>query len=157
MSYTNADGLRVLTNGDQGVPKNLGQALGSVEKKLVFNLESAATIPASPAAPAANDPFIPAGSYITDAYLIVTTGFTGTNATLNIGLQTAAGAAIDADGIDATIAVADLAAGKAVLCNGALVRGTATVGSAPAYLSIDYDTAAFTAGAAKLVVEYITV
>jgi hypothetical protein len=31
------------------------------------------------------------------------------------------------------------------------------VGSAPAYLSVDYDTAAFTAGAAKLVVEYITV
>lgn len=157
MSYTNADGLQVLTNGDQGVPKNLGQALGAVEKKLVFTLENAALLPASPAAPEPNDPFIPAGSFITDAYLIVTTAFAGTNAVLNIGLQTAAGVAIDADGIDAAIAVAALAANKAVVNDGALVRGTATVGSAPAYLSIDYDTAAFTAGAAKLVIEYITV
>lgn len=157
MSYTNADGLQVLTNGDQGVPKNLGQALGDVEKKLVFTLGDASLLPASPAAPAANDPFIPAGAYITDAYLIVTTGFTGTNAVLNIGLQTAAGVAIDADGIDAAVAVTALTAGKAVKNDGALVGGTATVGSANAYLSIDYDTAAFTAGAAKLVIEYITV
>lgn len=156
MSYTNADGLQVLTNGDQGVPKNLGQAVGGTEKELVFDLKDATLIPASPAAPKANDPFIPAGSYITDAYLIVKTGFAGTNATLNIGLQTAAGVAIDADGIDATIAVTALAAGKAVLNDGALVRGTATVGSDNAYLSFDYDTAAFTAGAAKLVIEYIT-
>lgn len=157
MSYTNADGLLVLTNGDQGVPKNLGQALGDVEKQLVFTIGNAALIPASPTAPAANDPFIPAGSYITDAYLIVKTGFAGTNATLNIGLQKADGTAIDADGIDAVIAVTALTAGKAVASDGALVRGTATVGADNAYLSFDYDTAAFTAGAAKLVVEYITV
>jgi hypothetical protein len=157
MSYTNADGLLVLTNGDQGVPKNLGQAVAGETKTLVFNLEDAALLPASPAAPAANDAFIPAGAYITNAYTIVKTAFTGTNAVLNIGLQTAAGVAIDADGIDAAVAVAALGANKAVANDGALVGGTATVGAANAYLSIDYDTAAFTAGAAKIVIEYIVV
>jgi hypothetical protein len=157
MSYINADGLQVLTNGDGGVPKNQGQTVGSPIKTLVYDITSAAAIPASPAAPAPNDPYIPAGSFITSAYLVVTTAFAGASAVLNVGLQTAAGVAIDADGIDAAVATADLAANKAVVADGDLVGGTATVGAADAYLSIDYDTAAFTAGAAKLVVEYITI
>tara|TARA_R110002110_G_scaffold25998_5_gene96063 strand:+ start:874 stop:1092 length:219 start_codon:yes stop_codon:yes gene_type:complete len=72
-------------------------------------------------------------------------------------LFTLANAAIDADGIDAAIAKADLAANKAVACNGALVGGTATVGAADAYVGALYATAAFTAGAGKLVIEYIEV
>jgi hypothetical protein len=155
MSYNNADGLLVLTNGDQGAVNQTGSAEYG-PKFLVINIPAAAAIGSAAAAPAANDAFIPAGAYITKASLVVTTAFTGTNATLNIGLQTAAGSAIDADGIDAVIAVTDLASiGKAVACNGALVAGTATVGSANAYVSLDYDTAAFTAGAGKLVIEYI--
>jgi hypothetical protein len=155
MSYNNADGLLVLTNGDQGAVNQTGSAEYG-PKFLVINIPAAASIGSSAAAPAANDAFIPAGAYITKASLVVTTAFTGTNATLNIGLYNAAGSAIDADGIDATIAVTDLASiGKAVACNGALVAGTATVGSANAYVSFDYDTAAFTAGAGKLVIEYI--
>lgn len=155
MSYNNADGLLVLTNGDQGAVNQTGSAEYG-PKFLVVNIPAAASIGSSAAAPAANDAFIPAGAYITKASLVVTTAFTGTNATLNIGLYNAAGSAIDADGIDATIAVTDLASiGKAVACNGALVAGTATVGSANAYVSFDYDTAAFTAGAGKLVIEYI--
>jgi len=155
MSYNNADGLLVLTNGDQGAVNQTGSAEYG-PKFLVINIPAAAAIGSAAAAPAANDAFIPAGAYITKASLVVTTAFTGTNATLNIGLQTAAGSAIDADGIDAVIAVTDLASiGKAVACNGALVAGTATVGSANAYVSFDYDTAAFTAGAGKLVIEYI--
>jgi len=155
MSYNNADGLLVLTNGDQGAINQTGSAEYG-PKFLVINIPAAASIGSSAAAPAANDAFIPAGAYITKASLVVTTGFTGTNATLNIGLYNAAGTAIDADGIDAVIAVTDLASiGKAVACNGALVAGTATVGSANAYVSFDYDTAAFTAGAGKLVIEYI--
>lgn len=157
MSYTNADGLQVLTNGAAGTPTDNGIAEYG-KKFLVINIEDATAIGAAAAAPAANDAFIPAGSYITGASLVVTTAFTsGGSAALNVGLYTAAGAAIDADGIDATIAVADLAANKAVACDGALVGGTATVGAADAYVSWDYDTAAFTAGAAKLVIEYIEV
>lgn len=158
MSYTNADGLLVLTNGAAGVPAANGVAAGDVKKTLVIDILDATKIGTSAAAPDANDAFIPAGSYITDARLVVTTAFTsGGSAALNIGLYTAAGAAIDADGIDAAVAVADLAANKAVVCNGALVGGTATIGTANAYVSWDYDTAAFTAGAAKLVIEYIEV
>jgi hypothetical protein len=90
--------------------------------------------------------------------LIVTTAFTsGGAATLTLGLQQKDGTIIDADGIDATIALAALAANLAVACDGALVDGTATVGSADAYLSVIYGTAAYTAGAAKLVLEYIEV
>ena len=157
MSYTNADGLLVLTNGAAGTPADNGIAEYG-KKFLVVDIADATEIGTSAAAPAANDAFIPAGSYITGAHLVVTDAFTsGGLATLNVGLYTAAGVAIDADGIDATIAVADLAANKAVACNGALVGGTATVGTADAYVSWDYDTAAFTAGAAKLVIEYIEV
>lgn len=157
MSYTNADGLLVLTNGAAGTPSDNGIAEYG-KKFLVVDIADATEIGTAAAAPAANDAFIPAGSYITGAHLVVTTAFTsGGSAALNVGLYTAAGVAIDADGIDATIAVADLAANKAVACNGALVGGTATVGTADAYVSWDYDTAAFTAGAAKLVIEYIEV
>jgi hypothetical protein len=82
--------------------------------------------------------------------------FAGATAALNIGLQTAAGVAIDADGIDVAIAVTAIdAIGDVVACNGAAVGGIVTVGTAPAYVSLDYDTAAFTAGTAKLVIEYI--
>ena len=83
----------------------------------------------------------------------------GTN--VNIGLSSLAAdgtvSVIDADGIDQTVATAALAANKAVVCNGALVGGADTVGAANAYMSLVYGTAAFTAGAAKLVIEYIEV
>lgn len=157
MSYTNADGLYILTDGDQGVANLTGGNNNGV-KFLMIDIDDATTIAASPAAPAANDAFIPSGSYITRASLIVSDAFAGATAALNIGLQTAAGVAIDAQGIDAAIAVTAIDAdGDVVACNGAYVNGVVTVGAADAYVSLDYDTAAFTAGAAKLVIEYIEV
>ena len=106
--------------------------------------------------PQDHDAFIPAGSYITGAHLIVTTAFTsGGSATLTIGTYTQAGAAVDADGIDAAVALAAIGADKAVACDGAAVGGTATVGGADVYVEAIYGTAAFTAGEAKLVIEYI--
>ena len=155
MSYNNADGLLVLTDSAQGAVNNTGSAEYG-PKFLVINIPAAASIGSATVAPAANDAFIPAGAYITKASLIVTTAFVGATAALNIGLQTAAGSAIAAQGIDAAIAVADInAIGEVVACNGSYVAGVTTVGSANAYVSLDYDTAAFTAGAAKLVIEYI--
>ena len=97
--------------------------------------------------------FVPAGSFIVNAYLVVETAFAGgTNVT--IGLYNKAGTAIDADGIDATIATAALAANMAVVCDGALVRGTATVGAADAYLKATF-TGTYTAGKSRLVIEYV--
>jgi len=155
MSYVNADGLEVLTAGEQGTAAKRGTSLSSQKKSLVMNI-TGTEVPSSVATPQDHDAFIPAGSYITSASLIVSTAFTsGGSATLTIGTYTQAGAAVDADGIDATIALAAIGADKAVACNGAAVGGTATVGGADVYVEAIYGTAAFTAGEAKLVIEYI--
>lgn len=104
-----------------------------------------------------SDAYIPAGSYITKASILVETAFTAAGAaTLSIGTATQAGAALDADGIDATIAKTALAADLAVACNGALVAGTALT-TADSYLTTTVATGPFTAGKAKLVIEYIQV
>lgn len=155
MSYVNADGLEVLTAGEQGTAAKRGTSLSSQKKSLVMNI-TGTEVPSSVATPQDHDAFIPAGSYITSASLIVTTAFTsGGSATLTIGTYTQAGAAVDADGIDAAVALAAIGADKAVACDGAAVGGTATVGGADVYVEAIYGTAAFTAGEAKLVIEYI--
>jgi hypothetical protein len=155
MSYVNADGLEVLTAGEQGTAAKRGTSLSSQKKSLVMNI-TGTEVPSSVATPQDHDAFIPAGSYITGAHLLVSTAFTsGGSATLTIGTYTQAGAAVDADGIDATIALAAIGADKAVACDGAAVGGTATVGGADVYVEAIYGTAAFTAGEAKLVIEYI--
>lgn len=155
MSYTNADGLRVVTNTDQGAARDQGVTAVNAVKTMILEIPDATEIPSSAAAPTADDPFLPAGAYIRSASLLVETAFTsGGSATLTLGTQTAAGSAIDADGIDATIAVAALGANAAVACDGAQVGGTVVM-SADAYLSINYGTAAFTAGKGKLVIEYV--
>ena len=155
MSYTNADGLQVLTNGAAGVAANNGVTAKSEVKTLVVNIADATTLGSSAATPDDQEAFIPSGSYITGAHLLVTTAFTsGGSATLSIGTYQQDGTAIDADGIDATVALAALAANLAVACDGAQVGGTALV-TADAYVKANYGTAAFTAGAAKLVITYI--
>jgi len=152
MSYTNADGLLVLTNGAAGVPADNGLTAVAAKKNLIVSID---LTKGDQALNTANDAFIPAGSYITAASLVVKTAAAGgTNVT--IGLITAAGADIDADGIDATVGTADLAANKAVACDGALVGGTATVGAANGYVDIDV-TGTFTAGELLLLIEYIEV
>lgn len=155
MSYVNADGLEVLTAGEQGTAAKRGTSLSSQKKSLVMTI-TGTEVPSSVATPQDHDAFIPAGSYITGAHLLVTTAFTsGGSATLTIGTYTQAGAAVDADGIDAAVALAAIGADKAVACDGAAVGGTATVGGADVYVEAIYGTAAFTAGEAKLVIEYI--
>jgi hypothetical protein len=104
MSYTNADGLLVLTNGAAGVPADNGLTAVVAKKNLIVSID---LTKGDQALNTANDAFIPAGSYITAASLVVKTAAAGgTNVT--IGLITAAGADIDADGIDATVATAEV-------------------------------------------------
>ena len=157
MSWTNADGLTVLMHGEQGEVKDNGSTTESMTQTLIVDIDDATAVPASAATPAANDAFIPAGSYVKNAYLVIETAFTSAGAaTLTIGTYNAAGTAIDADGIDAAIALTAIdAAGDVVVCDGAQVGGVVTVGSANAYVKVNYGTAAFTAGKAKLYVEYI--
>ena len=152
MSYTNADGLRILTNGDAGVAAENGVNTVSAKKTMLVNID---LTKGDQALNNGEDAFIPAGSYITAASLVVKTAASGgTNVT--IGLINAAGSDIDADGIDATIALSAInATTKAVACDGALVGGAVMTGAADAYIKANYGTAAFTAGAAKLVITYI--
>jgi hypothetical protein len=158
MSYTNADGLYILTDEDQGAVKDQGSTALFARKTMIVDIPDATAIPSSVATPAPNDPYIPAGAYITNAWLVVETAFTSAgSATLTIGTYNSAASAIDADGIDATVAKAALAANLAVACDGAQVGGTATVGAANAYVQMIYGTAVFTAGKGKLYIEYIEV
>lgn len=150
MSYTNADGLYVLTHAGQADVQDGGSTAVQATKQMVVKLDLTANKGVT-----ANDAFIPAGSYITKAHLVVTTAAAG-GTSINFGLADSAGSAIDADGIDAAVATAALAANKGVACDGALVGGTATVGASDAYVTTA-NTGTFTAGAATLVIEYIEV
>lgn len=159
MSYTNSDGLYVLTGVDQGATQDKGTTTTNVTRTLVVNIPSFAAIGSSFGASQIDpmDPVLPANAYITRATLIMSTAATsGGSATLTIGTYNAAGTAIDADGIDATIALTAMdAIGEVVKCDGAQANGTVTIGTAAAYIGLIYGTAAFTAGAGKLLIEYV--
>lgn len=100
---------------------------------------------------------IPANAVIQSATLVVEDAFESAGATtLGIGLQTAAGVAIDADGIDAAIAKTAIDAdGDVVQCDGALVGGVTTIGGVEGYIYTVVGTGPYTAGRAVLTVEYI--
>lgn len=154
--WTNSDGLEIRFVGPEAGATGASLSTSGAVKNLVVDFDFGTAITA---AADAHEAFIPAGSYITNAFLIVTTAATGTSSTLTIGLAQKDGTVIDADGIDATIAVADLAAAKVVRCDGALSGGVASVGSANAYVYTTPTTGgnAFTAGRGKLVIQYIEV
>jgi hypothetical protein len=162
MSYTNADGLYVLNGIDQAAEQDKGTTVRPPINFLVVNIPDFTAIGSSFGASNIdpNDPVIPANSVIVNADLIISTAADSAadNATLTIGLYTAAGAAIDADGIDATIAQTAIDAQYDVVqCDGALVNGVLTTGAAAGYVGLIYGTAAFTAGAGKLVIQYYTI
>lgn len=157
MSYTNADGLRVLTNDDQGAVKTQGTAVSGMKQVVVVDLTLTSlgtTFGASNID--LNNPVIPAGSLITRADLVMTTAATsGGAATLTIGTYNAAGTAIDADGIDATVALTAIdAIGETVRCDGAHLTTGGYIAE-NAYIGAIYATAAFTAGVGKLYIEYV--
>ena len=107
---------------------------------------------------------IPAYATIVDARLEILTAFAG-GTSYNIGLYKAtgddnAGDVIDADGIDAAVALAVMdARGDVVHCDGALVSSTATgnvvsIGASAAELTIAA-TGTYTAGKGKLIITYV--
>ena len=101
--------------------------------------------------------FIPEGSYIKSATLVVTEDWaTADSADLTIGLYEADGTAVDADGIDVAIEATALDAGDIVECDGALVAANTKLVDANGYVVAAIGTGAFTAGSARLVIEYIT-
>jgi hypothetical protein len=160
MSWTNSDGLVVRFGTDKGTEKESGSTEANVHRTLVhkFAFGDIANTDVTAADP--ESPFIPADSVITRATLYVTTAFVGATGVLDIGLKVADGTNTDDDGIDAAIAVTALdAIGDTINCNGAYVSSAGNLTglriTADQYIMTTYDTAAFTAGAATLVVEYL--
>ena len=155
MSYTNTDGLRVLTNDDQGAVKTQGMAGTSATQVLVVDL-TFTSIGSSFGAGNIdlNNPYIPAGSVILSAYLVMTAAATGASSTLTIGTYNAAGTAIVAAGIDSAIALTAIdGIGETVRCDGTHLT-TAGYIATDAYIGAIYGTAVFTGGVGKLYVEY---
>jgi hypothetical protein len=98
---------------------------------------------------------LPVGAWLKSATLLVTTAFAGATGTLTLGtIDTDRSTVHDADGIDAAIAVTAIdAIGDTIACDGALI-GTVLANTTPLYITATVGTAQFTAGAAKLTIEY---
>lgn len=133
MAWTNEDGLLVRFDTERSVVAPDGTTNPEVHTLAVI-LDSAGL----PGLSDVNDDraSLPANALVVDAYLVCNTAWTGTSPTLTVGLANAAGVAIDADGIDAAVAVdgVQAAAGDVVACDGALVDKTSTVGAAQAWV-----------------------
>jgi hypothetical protein len=155
--WNNADGLKVKFDNEIANPTVPSPGLvveGSLVKTLVVDF-SYDKLPDGDngAAHSGEHAYIPAGSFIKSAYLIAKTDWGGTSPTLTIGLETQAGVAIDADGIDAAIAEAALDAGDVVVCNGALVGGN-LIGADNGYI-VATTGGTVTSGTARLIVEFV--
>ena len=162
MPWTNADGLVVRFGNERAEVMPGGVTRDNAHKTLVHKFTYEDVANTDTAAPNPHEAFIPAGSVITRAALYVTDAFVGATAVLDIGLKVAAGTNTADDGILSTgIATID-ADGDVVIGDGAYVLQetgdlTGIRLAADQYIMTTYDTAAFTAGAATLVVEYLEV
>lgn len=155
MAWNNKDGLLQRFGTERSAVRVDGRAPMNT-KTLVYKIADASALgDTDTAAPAADEAFLPNDAVITKATFIVTTAFTsGGSAVLDLGLKTSTGTNTDDDGIDAAVAVAALTADAVIECDGALVASKL---AADGYIMATYDTAAFTAGAGTLVVEYLEV
>jgi len=154
-SWTNSDGL-VVGFGPRTVETNAGAKVVTAGKRqqVVVKIVGGSEIKDSDvSAQLVNAVEIPADALLESAKLFVTTAFAGATAVMDIGIYNAStGAAVDDDGIDAAVALATLVDNAVVACDGALIG---TVLANRSKIGVSYDTAAFTAGVATLVVEYI--
>ena len=154
-TWTNQDGLYV-GFGTRKVETGTGSNHGgsSAIRTMTLRIKGADLKDVVAAADLENAAVIPNDSVILSANLFVTTAFVGVNAVLDIGTYKAADNTVeDDDGIDAAIATATLVIDYAVLCDGGDI-GTVVTGSGYK-IAASYDTAAFTAGEATLVVRYL--
>jgi hypothetical protein len=171
MTWTNKDGLVVRFGAERASSADSGQVSG-IKEYIVLDLPDATGLPTVSGGvltvtgvyPAEDAPRIPASSVITNAWMVATTDFTSAGAaTLDIGLIDAAGTIIDIDGIHADVALAALVDGSATGvqgCSGQYVANAGGPGQlvdADAWPVFTYTAAVYTAGAGKLIVEYIRV
>ncbi len=149
----NEDGLQVRFDLEKAAVRADGLSAAK-ERYLVIDLLDATTVGNTDTAAISNndEAFIPAGAYVTSATFFVDTAFTsGGSAVLDVGLKQADGTNIDDDGVD-SLAVANLTVRAGIESDGALVPSKMQYDS---YVMFTYDTAAFTAGAGRLVIKYL--
>ena len=150
--YTNADGLQQ-HYGTRVVSQGAGEKTGNTFTKTItldFNgvglADTAPVIDRSQAR-------LPKGAYVKSATLLVETTFTGDTATLDVGTFKASdGTELDMNGLIAAEAVAGLVAGADFAGAGAQIG---TIIAQDSYIVPTYNTAAFTAGKGRVIVEYV--
>jgi hypothetical protein len=150
-TWTNADGLRVGFGARDS--KNAAAATVQTEGNICVMqfpfdydvVETIGTAPSSTSIP------IPANATIMRGNIRVTTAFAG-GTSINFGTMDSAGTAIDADGLDAAVAVADMdAVGDVVTFDGAQIGKRI---ASDAYFGIQY-TGTYTAGRGVVTIEYL--
>lgn len=153
-TWTNSDGLEVRFGtaqaavSDGGAPSQAGES-----NKMIFEVDLADLATGVTDFSEANGLTFGKGDIVVGATVDVLTAATsGGSAALNIGLEAKGTAGTDdPDGIDAAVALTAIdAKGERVVCDGALI-GTALDDDYD--LTMDYDTAAFTAGRIRLTIE----
>lgn len=97
--------------------------------------------------------YIPKGAVVESCKLITTVAWAG-GTNLTLGFNTKANAAIDADGIDVTIATAALTANSVIVCDGVVATNAIVSATADAYITAA-TTGTYTAGQSKLVITYL--
>lgn len=153
-TWTNSDGLYIKFGVDEATQHKAGQYQADVAGLHVVEVEVLwSDLAATGSTTILSDSvYLPSNAFIVGATFQVETAFVGATATLTFGtLRKDRTTAIDADGIDATIAVAALTAGATITCDGAQI-GTRL--SNAALLTALEGTAAFTAGKGYLRVTY---
>lgn len=157
MASLNADGLMVKYGTEQSAPSRggeVGHTLDRVTEVIVVGTEVPLTATTASATNIAltHGIEIPNGAQIRKVEVVVETAFTsGGSAVLNVGLVRAdRSTELDFDGIIAALPVASMnAAGETTsLINGATYAGAlvGTILTNKGIVTLDYDTAAFTAG-----------
>ena len=157
MSWLNNDGLYIKFGTEKVNPRLGGESSTDGNNRVItVDLTFADLAATGTEKIIAEGVFIPDGAVLKKATFHVSTAFTsGGSATLTFGLiDNDRSTAYDADGIDAAIAVAALTAGATITCDGAAVGKVIANSGTPVMLTATEGTAAFTAGAGQLVVEY---
>ena len=166
--WVNADGLRVRFGTGESLVTRGGElpfsnGIHTVEIELLASDLKAFDDATDPTTVLDWNTRIPEGAWIKSAELEVLTAFAGATATLDIGLidaddQLAAFTDHDDDGIDSAIAVTAIdAIGDVITCDGALIGTTLTAsgtGSGGFLITAEAGTATFTAGEARLRIEW---
>lgn len=149
MSWTNEDGLTVLFDLERGPTVRPDGVTRTDTRTLRYTIVGTDLADTDTAAAHPYAAVIPAGAVIKSAMVSVSEAFAG--GALDLGFKQADGTNIDDDGIDSAVAAATLAANAVVEADGALVPSRA---AQDMYVMATWDTSAFTAGVAELVIEY---